>query len=58
MTFWIWFFVALYFVGFMCVFVLNLNIGPVTPGLAFVRAVVWPLWLATGWPSGTVQPFD
>jgi hypothetical protein len=30
----------------------------VTPGLALLRAVVWPLYLTTGWPRGTPLSMD
>ena len=30
----------------MLFFVLSVSIGPVTPALALVRAVLWPLWIA------------
>ncbi len=54
----IWTVAGLYFLGFLGVFVLNLNIGPVTPALAFVRAIVWPMWLATGKPAGERARMD
>lgn len=30
----------------------------VTPSLAFLRAAVWPIFLATGWPHGYPMPMD
>jgi len=27
-------------------FLLNVLMGPVTPALALVRAILWPLWIA------------
>lgn len=30
----------------------------VTPGLALERALVWPIYLATGHPRGEPIPFD
>lgn len=54
----IWSLVGLYVFGFVTVLFLNLNIGPVTPGLALVRAVVWPLWVTTGRPAGERLPMD
>jgi hypothetical protein len=30
----------------------------VTPALALVRALVWPIFWATGWPHGSPLPMD
>jgi hypothetical protein len=30
----------------------------VTPGLALLRAAVWPVFWATGWPHGAPLPMD
>lgn len=49
---------TVYLFGFIFVLLLNLNIGPVTPALAFVRAVVWPVWMLTGRPAGERLPMD
>lgn len=35
----------------------NLASGPVTPGLALLRAALWPLWLA-GMIPGQRMPMD
>ncbi len=53
-----WIGLGIYIVGFILVFVFNASIGPVTPGIAFLRALIWPIWIATGWPQGEVQGFD
>jgi len=49
---------VVYFSGFVVVFIGEMKAGPVTFGLALLRAFVWPIWLLTGWPSGQVQGFD
>lgn len=54
----IWSLVGLYLFGFGTVLVLGLNIGPVTPGLALLRAIVWPLYVTTGRPRGERLPMD
>jgi hypothetical protein len=41
-----------YWIGFAGIFILEANVGPVTPGLAMLRALVWPYYLATGRPKG------
>jgi hypothetical protein len=38
--------IGIYLAIAVVAFVINANIGPVTPGLALLRAVLWPLWLA------------
>lgn len=50
-TFW-WSLFAVYVSGFVVIFILNLHMGPVEVPLAFIRAVVWPYWIATGRPEG------
>jgi hypothetical protein len=55
---WIWTLIVTYLIGFVLVFWLNLSIGPVTPGLALLRALQWPRWVATGHPHGTTLPMD
>lgn len=42
----------IYALGFPVFLALNLTIGPVTPALALLRAVLWPLWVVTGIPHG------
>lgn len=49
---------AFYAPGFMFFLALNLAIGPVTPALAVVRALVWPVFWATGWPHGSPLRMD
>lgn len=44
--------VAIYFLGFGAIFVLNVAMGPVTLGLCLLRAILWPLWVLTGIPHG------
>lgn len=52
-------FVGAYTIGFVGIFALNASIGPVTLGLALERAVVWPIWIATGHPQGErMRPMD
>lgn len=52
LTWWSRTLIALYVVGFVAVLWLNLLIGPPTFSLCLVRALVWPVWIATGWPHG------
>lgn len=42
----------IYVLGFIFFFGFNLAIGPVTPTLALVRGVLWPVWVTTGHPRG------
>jgi len=49
---------AVYSVGFVGIFLIEANVGPVTPGLALYRAAVWPWYLATGKPEGQRAPMD
>lgn len=53
----IWTAVAMYFVIAIAAFIFNANIGPVTPGLALLRALLWPLWLL-GMIPGKRLPMD
>lgn len=48
---------TLYVVAAVLAFIVNANIGPVTPGLALLRAALWPLWLA-GMIQGQRLPMD
>lgn len=43
---------------FLLILALNVSMGPVTPALALARAAVWPLFMATGQPRGTVTVYD
>lgn len=45
--------IAFYLGGAIGFSVLNLAIGPVSPGLAFLRGALWPIWITTGHPEGT-----
>jgi hypothetical protein len=47
-----WIIAAVYVPGFAFFLWINLMSGPVTPTLALLRALVWPIWWATGWPHG------
>ena len=49
---------TLYLLGFSLFFVVEVGSGPVTPALAFVRALVWPVYWTTGWPHGTRARMD
>lgn len=56
---WTWLFIIIYVVGFATVFALHLMfLQMVTPPLAFLRALFWPIYLATGWPHGVPMPMD
>lgn len=50
---------VIYVVGFVFTFWLNMHL-PVTVGLAFLRSVLWPVWLASRgkWLSGERLPMD
>lgn len=58
MQFFLWSVVVIYLAGVVVFTTINLGMGPVTLPLAVVRGVVWPVWLATGWPQGTRSGFD
>lgn len=58
MKWWLLGFAIFYAAGFSMILILNLCIGPVTPGLALVRAAVWPVWIATGRPEGQRAMMD
>ena len=51
MLFWlIWTLVIFYTAGFiLCLFGHLVFLHMVTPGLAFVRSLVWPIYLLIGW---------
>jgi len=50
---------GIYVLGFCFFFGFHLLFLPmVTPGLAFLRALVWPIFWATGWPHGVPLPMD
>lgn len=50
--------IGVYVVGFVLFFWAEITMGPVTPGLALFRAVVWPVYWATGWPHGVHARMD
>lgn len=54
----LWTLIVIYAAGFAFFLWLGLMSGPVTPALAFVRAAVWPVYWATGWPHGTPLGMD
>jgi hypothetical protein len=43
---------AIWAAGIIPMFIFQMAIGPVTPGLCAVRAAVWPLYVTTGIPRG------
>lgn len=49
---------AWYLIPLMLVFVVEVTAGPVTPALATLRAVVWPLYVTTGIPEGERARMD
>lgn len=59
MAWWIWTLIGLYVVGFVVVFAFHLvALQMVTPPLALLRALFWPIWFATGRPRGAPLPMD
>jgi hypothetical protein len=55
---WLWLtLVIVYVLGFLGVFAINI-MCPVTPGLAYARALVWPVYILFGWPEGEREPMD
>lgn len=59
MTWWMWTLIAVYGVGFLVCFVGHIVfLQMVTPGLALLRAFVWPVFWLTGWPGGEPLPMD
>ncbi len=52
-----WIGLGIYVTGFVLIFILEVNVGPVTLSLALLRAAVWPVYIATGWPQGEVGGF-
>ena len=50
---------AIYAIGFFVVLAGHLLfLQMITPGLALLRASVWPVFWATGWPHGVPLPMD
>lgn len=59
MAWWIWTLIGTYVAGFVVVLAFHLNfLQMVTPPLALLRAAVWPIYWATGWPHGSPVPMD
>ncbi len=58
MAWWIWTLIGIYVVGFVLTLWFNLAIGPLTLGLCLLRAAMWPIFWATGWPHGSPLPMD
>ena len=62
MDWWVWLLIAIavvYAGGFILVFAVHVTfLHMVTAELAFYRALVWPIFLTTGWPHGTPLPMD
>jgi hypothetical protein len=58
MAWWIWTLAGIYIVGFVMVFMFNMAIGPITPGLCLLRAAVWPWFILTGQPHGIPLRMD
>lgn len=54
----IWTSVGIYAVGFVFFFAVEALSGPVTPALSLLRATVWPVYWATGWPHGVHARMD
>lgn len=48
MTWWAWTLIFIYVAGFVFIFIVNMATGPVTLGLSFMRALTWPIWVASG----------
>lgn len=56
---WWWVLIAIYLLGFAFVFFINANLnGMITLPLCLLRALLWPLWLLTGHPHGSLLPMD
>lgn len=53
-----WTLLATYLLGFAVILVANLTVGPLTFSLCLARALVWPVWITTGWPHGTPLRMD
>lgn len=55
-----WYLVALgiYFVGFALVLWFNIMLGMIELPLCLLRALVWPIYVTTGWPYGYPSRMD
>jgi hypothetical protein len=49
--------IVIYVLGFGFTLAINSQL-PVTQGLGYLRAAVWPIWWTTGWPHGERLPMD
>jgi len=59
MIWWIWAIIGSYIAGFLAVFIFHITfLQMVTPSLALLRSLVWPIFWATGWPHGSPLPMD
>lgn len=59
MAWWAWTLIGIYVVGFVLIFIGHVAyLQMVSPSLALVRALVWPIFLATGWPHGVPMTMD
>jgi len=59
MTWWIWTIFGIYMIGVVVVFCFHVAfLQMVTPNLALMRAAIWPIFWATGWPHGSPLPMD
>lgn len=59
MSHWIWIALTLYVIIGVGIFVAHvLYLQMVTPGLAAMRALAWPVWMTTGWPRGEPTGMD
>jgi hypothetical protein len=51
--------IGIYATGFVLFFGMHLIfLQMVTPELALLRSLAWPVFWATGWPHGTPLPMD
>lgn len=56
---WPWLLAAAYLIGAVLTFLFFMRLnGLISPGLALLRAVVWPVFWTTGWPAGARLPMD
>jgi hypothetical protein len=54
-----WTIAGIYVAGFVLFLGMHLIfLQMVTPQLALLRALVWPIFWATGWPHGTPMTMD
>lgn len=59
MSWYWWMIIGIYVAGFIWTTFANpWFASPITFGLCMLRAVLWPVYLATGWPSGQMTGPD